>query len=100
MENSSQQWKTEDVLAHCSKQAKRIKKLTKSTNVFARHTKIQGDKVKVIANDAAQAISFDFSSCQIKNDQMNTGKIQAKLEDLLSTSRGEVKFKFQKFKYC
>jgi len=90
MENSSQQWKPEDVLAHCSHQAKRIKKLTRSTNAFAKHTKTQGDKVKVIANDAAQAISFDFSSCQIENDRISTGKIQAKLDDLLSSSRKEV----------
>ena len=90
MDNSSnQQWKPEDVLAHCSQQAKRIKKLTRSTNAFARHTKTQGDKVKVIANDAAQAISFDFSSCQIENNEPDSGFMQAKLKELIFYSQSE-----------
>lgn len=87
--SSNQSWSPEDVLAHCSHQAKRIKKLTRSTNAFARHTKTQGDKVKVIANDAAHAISFDFSTCQIEKNQTNTGGIHSKLEELFSNSRQE-----------
>ena len=92
MDSSNQkQWKPEEILAHCSNQAKRIKKLTRSANALAKHTKTQGEKVKTIANDAAQAISFDFTSCQTENTSESTANIQSKLEELFSKAHSGVK---------
>ena len=91
MDSSSNQfWKVEEVLAHCSHQAKRIKKLTRSTNAFAKHTKTQGEKVQAIANEAAQAISSDFAENQFDSACESTEKMQFQLEELLFKSQPNI----------
>lgn len=91
MDNSSNQyWKVEEVLAHCSHQARRIKKLTRSANAFAKHTKTQGDKVQLIANEAAQAISSDFADIQFDSASDGTEKMQFQLEELLFKSQPKI----------